>query len=70
MLVCIPLTNLKEQEISIYRCSYFRDLITKMINIDTLPDEELKQFQANSTEMVRKGVDIMKKYRLGVFNNL
>ena len=66
----ISLTNLKEQEISIYRCSYFRDLITKMINIDTLPDEELKQFQANSTEMVRKGVDIMKKYRLGVFNNL
>ena len=70
IVFCISLTNIKEQEISIYRCAYFRELVTKMINIDRIPDEELSQFQANSEELVRKGVDIMKKYRLGVFSDL
>lgn len=59
-------TNVKEHKISAYRCVYFRELINKVENIEALSDEELCQFQANSPEMVRSGVNLMKKYHLGI----
>lgn len=65
---CLIKTNCKEHYIGSYRCDYYRDLIFTMENIENYKDEELGKFQANSTEMVRKGVELMKKYKLGVFH--
>ena len=70
ILLSISLTNMKEQQISVYRCAYFRELVNKMENIEMLPDEELNQYQANSPEMVRNGVQLMKKYHLGIYKHV
>ena len=59
-------TNYIEYKIGPARKLYFNDLIKKMYEIETLDDEELQNFQ-DSPDAVRDGVEIMKKYKLGVF---
>lgn len=66
-LVGIMKTDYEEVKRAPYRKQYDDNLIQIMLHIDDYTDDELNLFQANSPEMVRSGVDIMKKYHLGVF---
>ena len=61
------MTDIAELKRAPYRKQYDDNLIQMMFQIEEYPDDELYLFQANSPEMVRSGIDIMKKYHLGVF---
>lgn len=56
----------KEKQISLHRKIYCNNLIDKMRNLHDVSDVELSGFQSNPN-LVRNGVDLMKKYKLGVF---
>lgn len=60
-------TDIREIRIAPYRKEYCDNLIEMMKDIDNYTDEELAPFQASSPEMVRDGVELMRKYKLGVF---
>jgi len=62
-------TTLTEMKTGPYRKAYFENLVEMMIDIDNIPDDKLGAFQANNPDMVRSGVILMKKYKLGVFND-
>lgn len=63
----VIMTDIAELKRAPYRKQYDDNLIQMMFQIEEYPDDELYLFQANSPEMVRSGIDIMKKYHLGVF---
>lgn len=59
-----------EFQIGPHRKNYQLDLVKKMQNIERYTDEELLVFQANDPDQVRQGVEIMKKYQLGIFKDI
>jgi hypothetical protein len=63
------LSGYKERKIAPYRKDYFNRAIVLMKDIDNYEDKDLGIFQANSPDMVRKGVDFMKQHNLGVFKS-
>jgi|GEM_PF-4126281 len=65
---CILEADIKEVHIASNRRIYCDNLITMMENIDNYSDDELGVFQAGNPQRVRNGVNIMKKYNLGIFN--
>ena len=66
-LVGVLKADYEEVKRAPYRKQYDDNLIQIMMQIDDCSDDELNSFQANSPELVRSGVDIMKKYHLGIF---
>ena len=56
----------QEKQISVHRKVYCNNLINKMYNLHDVSDEQLSDFQSNPN-LVRNGVVLMKKYKLGVF---
>lgn len=66
IVIGISTSNYKEFQIAPYRKIYGEELIYKIEHIDSLDSEEFKQFQATE-ENVKKGVELMKKYKLGIF---
>lgn len=66
-LVGVLKADYEEVKRAPYRKQFDDNLIQIMMQIDDCSDDELNSFQANSPEMVRSGVDIMKKYHLGIF---
>lgn len=60
-------TDVDEIKRAPYRKQYADNLIEIMLDIDNYSDEDLAVFQAQSPEQVRHGVELMKKYKLGVF---
>ncbi len=60
----------KEMYIAHHRKDYCNELITMMQDLSSYSDEELGAFQANNPQQVRDGVEIMKKYKLGIFHYL
>lgn len=67
IVVGIISTDIKEINMAPYRKIYDDNLIEIMLNIDQYADEDLGGFQAQSPQQVRDGIEIMKKYNLGVF---
>lgn len=67
IVINVTVSDVKEIKIAPYRKIYANELIQKMYIINELADEDLIQFQSPSVDYVRTGVDIMKKYHLGVF---
>lgn len=51
-----------------FRKEYDEELVKKINNIEKYKDDELNAFQADAS-FVRNGVEIMKKHKLGQFNN-
>lgn len=49
-----------------YRRIYYENLIEKMISAETITDEDASKFQSSKV-FVEEGIEIMKKYKLGVF---
>lgn len=66
--VCILSADVREVHMAPYRKVYCDNLIQIMLNTDEYSDDEMYVFQADSPDQVRSGVEIMKKYNLGVFN--
>ena len=66
----IFLTDYKEIKIQNYRKIYCDNLINMMLNIEEYSDDELAVFQAGDPNLVRDGVELMKKYKLGIFHYL
>ena len=64
---CICGADIRENRMAPYRKEYCNNLIQIMFQIDDRSDEELYVFQADSPDLVRNGVSIMKKHCLGVF---
>lgn len=56
-----------EWDVAPYRKIYMENLQEMALHIDAYSDEELAGFQANSPELVRDGIELMKKYELGIF---
>lgn len=65
---CIESANIREWKTAPYRKVYCDNLIGIMSDIDNYADEDLGAFQADSPELVRRVVEKMKRYELGVFN--
>lgn len=66
MLCGVILSDYKEWNIAPYRKIYGNDLIEKMYRVEELEDTDFSVFQAEKDNVIN-GVDIMKKYNLGVF---
>lgn len=66
VLLNVFFSDIQEYRISQYRKEYQDNLISDMMLIDELRDDELGAFQADPST-VRTGVKIMKHYKLGVF---
>lgn len=66
LLVGVVSSDYKEWKIAPYRKIYGENLIQSMKNVDSLTEEEFAPFQSTE-EYVRGGIDIMKKYDLGMF---
>ncbi len=60
--------NFTELRIAPYRGAYKDNLFDVMQNIELYEDEDLSGFQANNPQLVRTGVELMKKYKLNVFD--
>lgn len=63
----ICLCNFTEFCAAPYRGAYKDNLFDIMQNIELYEDEDLSGFQANNPQLVRTGVELMKKYKLNVF---
>lgn len=70
IMVGIISTDYHEIKIQNYRKIYCDNLIHMMTNIDEYSDDELVVFQAGDPQLVRSGIDLMKKYKLGIFHHL
>lgn len=60
-------TGLTEIKTGPYRKLYGDGLVKIMVDIENYEDSELTPFQATEEHMVRDGVELMKKYELGIF---
>ncbi|MDD3138292.1 MAG: hypothetical protein PHX08_04880 [Lachnospiraceae bacterium] len=69
ILIGILANNRNEKSIAPYRKQYFNNMIEKMIKTETLSDNDLTDFQADPND-VREGINLMKKYKLGIFSNI
>lgn len=59
-------SDYKEFKIAPYRKIYGENLIQSMLQVESLESDDFAPFQAKE-ENVRKGIEIMKKYDLGIF---
>lgn len=66
LLIGVVSSDYKEWEMAPYRKIYGENLIQSMKNVELLTAEEFTPFQSTE-EYVRCGIDIMKKYDLGIF---
>ena len=56
----------KEWKIAPYRKIYCENLVEGINNIDNLSGDDFAPYQSDE-QYVRKGVEIMKKYKLGIY---
>lgn len=70
--VATSVNNLSESVYAPYRGSYFQGILDTVLmdDITLATDEQIAATQANSREIFENGVNIMKKYNLGVFKAL
>lgn len=68
IFICLGILNsdYKEWKIAPYRKIYGQNLVQSIFEVDTLEEKDFVAFQAEE-DVVRSGIDIMKKYDLGVF---
>ena len=66
MVVGVAIGNFREIEIAPSRGAYYRNLISMIVNADSLTSEDFLLFQADESD-VRLGIAIMNKYHLGYF---
>lgn len=64
--VCILHSDINEWKTAPFRKQYGEQLIENIYNINELEDEDFIPFQAREQD-VRNGIEIMKKYHLGIF---
>ena len=68
ILLGVFITDVRQFKIGGNRKAWCSDLATKMISIESYDDSDLGGFLANNPMLVRNGVSIMRKYKLGIFS--
>lgn len=66
ILCGILISDYKEWKIAPYRKIYGENLIENIMDIDYISEEDFMAFQASESS-VRDGIEVMKKYELGIF---